>query len=398
MRINIRLLFILLLAAYFLSVCFFYNFSMNDYQQFAVLSKSFLAGKLYFTQAYSTWWHDAVPFNGQYFWPLGPLPAVILMPFQLLSSTDIFHQGALQPFLVLGVFLAIFGIAKRLQFKSENALYLAVAFCFASSFLGVAFWPNSWFFSQVITTLLILLALREYVGKKRYALIGILFGLILTTRLTAFVGIAFFVFEILLQKDNRSIKFKKLFTLGLPVLPFLLALGWYNYARFGNVLEQGYSMQMAAGNFSGSLRYGLFGFKHILGNLYYLLLSTPQPVIEGDWSHVLVTPFIKADPWGMSIFITSPYLLYLFLISFKSKVFKLLFATGILVTVPIILYYGIGWYQFGYRYALDFLPYLFLLFILGYKDKNDSLSLRMKLLIVFSSFVNLYLFSHLFLI
>ncbi len=393
-KLSWNLLFVFLFCAYFLLLCFFYNFEMNDYQQFAVLAKSFLAGKLYFIQEYSSWWHDAVAFNGQHYWPLGPLPAIILIPFQIFISQGIFHQGSLQPFLVLGVFLTVYSIAQKLDYKKEDSLYLAAAFCFASVFLGVAFWPNSWFFSQVITVLLMLLALREWLGKRRFWVIGVIWGLVLLTRVTAATGIIFFIAEAL----GRSGRLGRLAKLGIPIAVAAIFLGWYNFARFGNPFELGYSMQLAAGNFSGSLQYGLFSVKHILENLYYMLLSFPLPVIEGEWSHNLVAPFIKADPWGLSIFITSPYLLMLFLFSYKNKILKLLLGISILIAIPIIFYYGIGWYQFGYRYALDFFPFLFLLFMIGYKVKSDTLSWKMKALVVLSSFVNLYLFSNLFIL
>ncbi len=32
-----------------------------------------------------------------------------------------------------------------------------------------------------------------------------------------------------------------------------------------------------------------------------------------------------------------------------------------LVLIPLLLYYGVGWIQFGYRYALDLYPFLLVL-------------------------------------
>jgi hypothetical protein len=33
--------------------------------------------------------------------------------------------------------------------------------------------------------------------------------------------------------------------------------------------------------------------------------------------------------------------------------------------IPVITYYGVGWVQFGYRYGLDFIPFLLLLAAIG---------------------------------
>jgi hypothetical protein len=61
------------------------------------------------------------------------------------------------------------------------------------------------------------------------------------------------------------------------------------------------------------------------------------------------------------------------------------------VSLPILFYYGIGWYQFGYRYSLDFLPLLFLLLIKAYRNKHSELSISFRVAILLSAFVNLYL-------
>jgi uncharacterized membrane protein len=57
----------------------------------------------------------------------------------------------------------------------------------------------------------------------------------------------------------------------------------------------------------------------------------------------------------------------------------------------IFTYYGMGWYQFGYRYSLDFMPLLFLLFMTKYRAKNKKLSSRMQILLLGAGIFNFYL-------
>ena len=64
-------------------------------------------------------------------------------------------------------------------------------------FLGVAMISWSWYYAQVVTVFLLFLALLEYFHKKRYWLISIIFGLIALTRITAGIGIIFFILEII---------------------------------------------------------------------------------------------------------------------------------------------------------------------------------------------------------
>lgn len=393
-------LFILGLIAIFFALGLHYNFGMQGYQQFVYLAESFLQGKLYFLANYDSWWHDAVLFEGNYYWPLGPFPAVSLMPFVWFWGIfgQTLKQGNIQIFLVLLVFALIYKLARVLKYGFEDGLYLGFAFCFASVFLGVAFWPNSWFFAQVVATVLLLLSLVEFYGKRRFWLIGIILGLLLLTRLPASLGILFFGLSVLFSKTTKQTKLLNLLELGLPFLVAGLLLGGYNYARFGDFFEQGYGMQITAGAFSASMKNHLFGLEHVPGNLYYLFLSTPTAVLPGNGTHILATPFIKADPWGMSIFLSSPYLLLTFALKYKDFQSRALLLTALVISIPIITYYGIGWYQFGYRYSLDFLPFLFLLFMIGYKQLNEKLSIRIKTLFVLGALFNLYLFKDLFLL
>lgn len=369
---------------------------MQGYQQFGFLANSFLHGKLYFLDAYGSWWHDAVSFGDHYFWPLGPFPAVVLMPFVAISNLFgiEFLQGYLQIFLIAFIFFLVAFLSRKLGWRKDDAIGWAFAFCFATNFLGVAFWPNSWFFAQIVTTLLILLSLTEFVTKKRYWLIGIIYGLLVLTRLPASLGVVFFGFWIIF-KENK--KLKKLIILGIPFLAAALVMATYNYARFGDFLEQGYGMQITAGAFDDNLKRSLFALHHTPGNLYYMLLATPQPVfVEG--SHVLASPFIKADPWGISIFLTAPYLILVFGLKYKDIFSKLLLVTVAIICIPIITYYGIGWYQFGFRYALDFLPFLFFALIYEYRKTHEKLPTRLLILFLISAVFNLYLFKDLFLV
>jgi hypothetical protein len=69
-----------------------------------------------------------------------------------------------------------------------------------------------------------------------------------------------------------------------------------------------------------------------------------------------------------------------------------LLITSLIILVPILMFYGIGFNQFGFRYSLDLLPYLFLAFMIEYKGINKKISRLMTILIVLSAYFNLHLF------
>ncbi|NTU66312.1 MAG: hypothetical protein HGB08_00085 [Candidatus Moranbacteria bacterium] len=381
---------------FFLLVVFVLDYAPGGEHQFSFLAESFLKGKLYFLSQPGSW-HDAVFFSGNYYWPLGPFPAVLLMPFVYVFDLmgRFFYQGYLQFFLVIMVFMGCFKISRRISYSKSDSIYLAYAFCFSSVFLGVALVPSGWQFAQVVATLLLFLSILEFFGKKRYWLLGIIMGLVAATRATAGLGIILFALEIILSKKHLKIKAKDMLRLSIPFGLAIAGLLLYDYFRFGNIFEQGYAYQLLNGELEKARSYGMFSFSHFLSNIYYSFLSMPSPVFK-DSTSVLIYPFIQANPWGMSIFLTSPYLLTVFFLKNNDKLSKILLIAIFFIAFPIMMYYGIGWYQFGYRYALDFMPFLFLLFMLNYHKENKVLSWKIKVVILLSSFLNLHLFFTIF--
>ena len=380
------------------SVVFSFNIFIKGEQQFSYLASSLLSGKTYFLEMPGTW-ADSVEWGGKHYWPLGPFPAFLMMPFVWLFGKlgIFFSQGYLQPFIVVGVFYLVFNISQKFKYSKEDGVYWAYAFVFSSVFLNVAIAPWSWWFSQVITTLLLLLALNEYFGKRRHLVVGVYLSLVALTRLTAFLAVVFFVADILIVEKYKNSRIKNLTLLLFPCLIGLILLLLYNYVRFENFFEQGYSYQLLAHpSLQASRDIGLFSIKHLPANLYYFLLSTPTPLFKDSISKVMIFPYVKSTPWGMSIFITSPYMIYLFFVNNKDKLSLILLIASLIIALPIFLYYGIGFRQFGFRYSLDFFPLLFVLLLKNYKAKYKKVGMGLKVLVLFTSLTNLYFFTTIF--
>ncbi len=359
-------------------------------QQFSFLAASFASGRLDFLEMPGSW-GDAVPYQGKYYWPLGPLPAMILVPwvwlFHLVGC--FFYQGYLQVFLLGGVAWLVFQLARGCGFAKYDATWLSLAWFGGSTFLGVALCSWSWSFAHVVATFLVFLAIWEYTTKRRYWVIGGVMGLAAMTRLTAGLGVVFFAL-MLLGPPKRN--WRELGKLLVPVVLAASLLGGYNYARFGDWQEQGYRRQVLPEHADKARSYGVFSPVHIPGNLYFMLLATPEPVPGDGVSRVLKWPFIHANQWGMSLFLTCPYLLRLFWLRYKGWEAWSAMLTVLGIGFPILLYYGIGWRQFGYRYALDFLPWLHFLLLRNWGG-NKEMSAGVKGLVLLSTCGNMFLIA-----
>lgn len=381
-----------LLLVFFFAAVVVFNIHIHTEQQFSFLAKSFLKLKPYFTEIPQTL-EDTAPFANKHYWPLGPLPSIVLLPFVFIFQLfkAFFYQGYMQIALVVGVYYLTYKISGQFSFSKEDSLYLAFAFCFASTFLGVAMMPWSWYFSQVLATFLLFLFLFEFFAGKRPLILGSIAGALLLTRITASLVFLVYIFDLLYDKKTGN-KLKNAAHLMTPYFLALVLLSAYNYIRFQSPFEQGYAFQIIPDFAKEARDLGILSLAHLPSNLYYFLLAGPLPVFRDGASHILKFPFISANQWGMSLFVTSPYFVFLLFQKFRDKLAINLIAVSALIFIPISLYYGIGYRQFGYRYSLDFLPLLFVVFVKKYFEAKQKLSFNLKLIIIFSALANLYLF------
>jgi hypothetical protein len=370
------------------------GFGIEGSQQFSELAQGFLHGHLYFLQSIGGEGQDPVFYNGHIFWSEGPFPAVLLMPFVAIFSIFhiFFYQGYLKWILVLAVLFFVFKIARKLKYSSEDSLILAFAFILASVFIGVASVSSGWLFAQVVQAFLVLWALYEYYHHKRWWLIGILCGLTFLTRATAAPVIIFFALE-LWQTVPRPARRNQLELLVGPLVVAILLQGLYNTYRFHDPLNGGYEYQLLGPAPATSRALGVFSPIHIPANLYALIFAGPVTVLRDQSSWTLKFPYIQSNPDGLSIFITSPYLLYLFgqKWSVFDKTARNLLIAAAISCLGVLCFYGLGRDQLGDRYSLDFFPELFVVFMIIYRKHHTQITRGMKCLLLVSGLLNFYL-------
>jgi hypothetical protein len=157
-------------------------------------------------------------------------------------------------------------------------------------------------------------------------------------------------------------------TFGVVLGMFAAALLLYNYARFGSALDFGYADMRIADVLAPRLReHGQFSLAFLPENLFYFLAAPPNVLDR--------TPFVEPNQWGLGIIFASPGLLYC-LRGIRLTAASLGAAlAALLVALPNLLYYNTGWVQFGYRFSLDYLPFLVVLAALGTRGRIGRLGL-----------------------
>lgn len=361
------------------------QFPVSRQNHYILLAESFLKGKFDLSRPIpENTGGDIAFYNDKVFVFFGPLPAILLLPFVAFFKESI-SQHILGLILIPIDFYLIYLIAKKIVSNNEISLWLSLFFIFGTIFSFLALINFTSYQVQIISVSFVIFALYEYFYKRRWLLIGVFIALAGLTRPTTYLAIIFFIFQLFFL--NISNKWPKFLFLITPVFLSIVIFGIYNNIRFNNFFETGYFHANLWEIVKTSADKGYFSVEHIPGNLYFLLLKGPEPIRSDSTGYLLRPPFLQANYWGMGIFFTSPLFLFVFLSKIKRGVTLSSWLTIGFMLIPVLTFYGIGILQYGYRYALDFYPFLFL--ILAYFFK-ENLPIIAKVLIVYSIFFNFY--------
>lgn len=329
---------------------------------------------------------DTIAVGDQTYLPMGPAPAMLLMPFVSIFGVTFDEFWLALALTALNAWLLHLILRQIGVTDPQKRKWLLALFFLGTIYLAAMVLGRSWFLAHVVGALFTLLAINHALRRGSAFGIGLLLGMAFLVR--ASIAFAFPFFLILMWCEanwERRLRYAAALALGLAVP--LLFFFYYNYARFGNILETGYARALpGAPILREAMSYGLFSLAHIPKNFYMLFLSTPQPV-PSIGAPVLNFPWLLPSRWGMGIFFTTPAFIYAFFANARRRLVQAGWL-AVLAVLPLLLtYYGVGYDQFGYRYALDFYPFLFIVTALGLAARWNRFA---KATIILSIVINIW--------
>lgn len=348
----------------------------TPFDYFTRLAESFVQGRL-FIENPPLWLTELIPAGiNRFFVVYPPMPAILLVPIKLFWKN--FPQQYLAH--ILGALIAI--IFSKIATKfTQNKIYILWIFLLVG--LGNIIWYMSatgsvWYLGQITAAFFMSLAIYESVNKKRPWQMGVFLGAMYLSRINTIVALPYFLYVL----SNKN-WFKNYFKLGLGLLPFFAFNFIYNYLRFGTIFDTAYFLLPKILNEETApwFIYGVANIIYIPNNLKAMLWTFPKltnyfPYIIPSWA-------------GLAIWITTPAFIYSFFASLKDKINIFAWISIFLVLFVVSTHGGTGWAQFGYRFAVDFYPLLFLLTIKGLKNSNRP-KWHHWLLLTISILVNLW--------
>jgi hypothetical protein len=308
-----------------------------------------------------------------------------MVPFIALFG-NAFHQGVIQIVLVFIIGVLAFVAARQNSFTRQSSFFLSCAFLFGSFVLGIIVDPKSWFYAQVVAMVCLFAALVEWQGRKRPFILGLFLAGIFATRPTAGLFIFVVVWEYISASNSFSQKIKQCVLLFVPVVLCGMALLWFNYARFGAFLDNGYTTNNIGGISEPLRDIGVFSLQHVPMNFYWYFLASVDPV-QGSSAH-LEYPYVTYRDWGLSLILLSPFFLYAFRSLRNKRARPLWIVTGVTFFI-LLTYFNTGWRSFGPRYAADIWPVVFILLLIGLR--RTHLTIAQSIMILVSVSFNMYL-------
>ncbi len=343
---------------------------------FFYLADAFAHGRVWIENALGP--NDVIYRNGHVYVPFAPFPAVLLMPLVAVIgpvTADQWESG-INAGLAATVVLVAWWTAGRIgveRIRDRVALVLLLGF--STQVWWVTTRGGVWHTGHLVAMILTLFLLAEMFGRQRAWLLGLLVGAAFLTRApVAFAAPAVALWFVpgspalaagrSLAERFKLAPWRDWALLALGLVPPLVFFFWYNLARFGSPLESGYALATLPEWLENQRKLGLFALAHVQMNIDYLFLKLPA--FTGEF------PYFRPDGLGMSVLFTSPGLLLAVRAPWRDARSWILLLAAVLVLIPTLLYYGGGWLQYGYRYFLDSIPFLWALVAMGIVRRGET--------------------------
>lgn len=327
---------------------------------FVYQADAFLHGRLSLTVSPPNL-NDWVFENDRWYVSFPPFPAVLMMPLVAIFGLAFNDVAFTIVFAALNVAL-FYRLARTVDGDRpewDHALH-ALLFGFGTLAWTCAIRGEVWFTAETVGVTLTLLYLLAAHEAKHPLAAGLAVGCAAITRTPLAFSFIFFVFEAW-RRDHR---FRRLALFAAAVVVVALPMAAMNYARFGSFIEFGHSHLFANRVNKQVQEFGLFHYAFLERNLHAAFTRLPQ---------VSLKPFkLGFDGEGLSLFVTTPLFFYLLWPRDKPRLHLPLWLTTALVAVPGFFYQNSGWFQFGFRFSLDYTPYLFLLLVLGHRARTRA--------------------------
>jgi hypothetical protein len=346
MKKSFWLIFIFIISA---TIYFITSSGKTPYDYFTRLADAFIHGRYWLTEN-PPWLSELIPAGPEkYFVVYPPMPAIIAMPFVFLFGKN-FPQQLMAHILGAGIAVLTVAISWKIKKDKKLAIWSALLVGFGTIIWFLSSVGSSWYLGQISACFFLTAAILEAISKKRPLLIGILLGAAYLSRIQTILSLPFFLYQLKKKEINHYLVF------AIGTSPFFIFNSIYNFVRFDVPWDKAYTLIPGLFN-EPWYSEGLFNLSYIPNHLKIILLGLP--IFKNTF------PYLFPSWAGLAIWITTPAFVYSLFAPLKERLVQLSWLTIFLISLVIFSHGTTGFAQFGYRFAVDFYPFLIFLTIKG---------------------------------
>ena len=373
------------------SIYFFSNpRSQSPFDYTFRVAENFIRGRIGFTEQPPTWLNEFVLANGQYYSVFSLGSVLSMFPFALLKEfgwINEFPASWVVAILATALTFFLLKIASRYDISFARQLVFTLAIVF-----GTFMWVNltfggAWQLALGFAMVGEAGAIYFTVYNRRPFLAGLFFALAFGNRTENLLTAPVFLFllargeystderlkgvetfESTERSDVEAPDPKGLFvryfpqfsisrTVAFCAIPFLLGVAtlYYNYIRFDSISDFGHA------RINGVLNEPWYN--HGIFSIYYIPRQMWEMLIKGwEWRDSI--PYLRPNGFGNTILVSSPFLLFAFRDGARNYAIKYgAWFAVLFLTILLWMHGNSGGWQFGYRYAMVLLPWIFVLLL-----------------------------------
>lgn len=332
--------------------------SGNPYNTYALQADSWRQGRLHLGQDYP--WLELAIYNGKYYCSFPPFPSYVLLPLTFIFGSNTPDFTIMYMVNVL-LTVYLFRLAIKLGTNGATAMFMTLFVTVGANTLFIMQEPSVWFFAQLLCFTTATMAIYyAYEGKGGVAMFWWACSVGCRPMQLLFLPILLVLMYQRERKQKPDVSGMKLILqrwywaipMGMVALSYMLL----NYLRFGSITEFG---RKYLPEFVRAEK-GQFHVDYILPNLKSLLNfpefdENGRMIIDhfGNLNFLITSPIVIAAMVGI-------------VCAIYKKEWKLM-QMGVLVCILSCMYLLVtvmhrtmGAWQFGNRYAIDILPYIFM--------------------------------------
>jgi hypothetical protein len=358
--------YLFLFAGVFLVYYFSNSLSGSFYDYTYRIAGAVLNGKLGLLERPPDWLNEMIPFNGEYYsaFPFGSvitmLPLAALGRLNLITS---FPGTFIAALLAAAASVFFYLLSGRYGANPTRRLALTLWPIFGTWMWANLAFAGAWHIALGFAVVGQLSAIYFILIDYRPMLAGICFAVAFGNRTEIILLAPIFLFLIYKYGPAPDSPDAKPWSgraqtidrfLAFPVALGVLTLA-YNYARFSSIFDFGYARIPGVLN-EPWYRHGIF-------SIHAIPLNAEAMLIE-PWRRIDHFPHLIPTGFGGSIFLSCPFLIYLFRIGARDATLKSLAWVAVaILTLALWLHGNPGGWQISYRYATELLPWMFLILL-----------------------------------